>query len=240
MKIDVVSPEENFKGISYGEWAAVWTNWLLSEDPDTYYGSDVLFLRGNINYKPTGELSDSPRYIDPQELHNRTRKNGETIYEGISIFVPVMTAYFTIGDVYDGRLVKTEEDLRDFVNKDINQTGTIWATIIKKGNKKANKIVKNLKEYRIESPLFKLTVSDKSPLKDKMETKQKTGIFDAVAGGYYLMIKSLPSGTYRLFFGGKGRGPYYTKSVYDIVVKGKKRNTLVDVSGTTKLPQLKW
>jgi hypothetical protein len=36
MKIDVVRPTENFRGMSYSEWTTIWSNWLFSEDPDTY------------------------------------------------------------------------------------------------------------------------------------------------------------------------------------------------------------
>ena len=52
MKIDVVRPTENFRGMSYSEWATIWSNWLFSEDPDTYDGGNILFLRGNVSYKP--------------------------------------------------------------------------------------------------------------------------------------------------------------------------------------------
>ena len=65
MSIEVVSPNENFGGMSYGEWAIEWNKWLFSEDPDTYDGGNVLFLRGNVDYRPVGKEPGSPRYVDP-------------------------------------------------------------------------------------------------------------------------------------------------------------------------------
>ena len=70
LKLDIVLPSENFRGISYGEWAAIWYQWLVSEDP-TYYGENILFLRGNINYKPIGGNEGGPRYLDPKAVYYR-------------------------------------------------------------------------------------------------------------------------------------------------------------------------
>ena len=64
MHIDIVQPNENFGGLSYGEWAAEWNKCLFSEDPDTYDGSNVLFLRGNVDYRPISKSKSSPRHID--------------------------------------------------------------------------------------------------------------------------------------------------------------------------------
>jgi len=50
MKPSVLPYWQTFKGLSYGEWAAIWTNWFLSKDVDSYNGQDILFLRGHVNY----------------------------------------------------------------------------------------------------------------------------------------------------------------------------------------------
>ena len=106
----------------------------------------------------------------------------------------------------------------------------MWATIIRKGDMKSSKIVKNLKDYRVESPLFRLVIPKNSLLKDKTEYASKPGIYDAVSGGYFIMIRSLPPSTYRINFGAKGRGTYRTNAVYDILVEGKKRDRVIDES----------
>jgi hypothetical protein len=82
-------------------------------------------------------------------------------------------------------------------------------------------IVPILISYYMESPLFRLIVSERSKFKDKLEEPFETGIFDAVTGGYFLLIKGLPKGEYRLRFGGKGKGSYITDSIYDITILGQ-------------------
>ena len=108
MKIDVVPPSENFRGMSYGNWAALWSRWLLSEEPDNYAGGDVLFLRGNVDYKPLRGATGGPRHSDPKGIYNRTGSKGEKIFEGTAIFFPVVNALLSIGELYDGRLIKNE------------------------------------------------------------------------------------------------------------------------------------
>jgi hypothetical protein len=232
MKIDVVPATENFRGMSYGDWAVLWNKWLLSEEPDNYAGSDVLFLRGNVDYKVVGGTTGGPRHSDPKGFYDKTGKKGEQIFEGTAIFFPVVNAQLNIGEIYDGRLIKDEEGMRFVARKDIDEGGAMWATITRKGDKKATRIVKNLRDYRVESPLFKLVVSQMSQLRDRMESPLETGIYDSVTVGYYVLIRSLPPSIYRIHFGGKGRGSYYTDSVYDITVHGKKKgDSVIDRSG---------
>jgi hypothetical protein len=231
MKLDVVPPAENFRGMSYGDWAVLWSKWLLSEHPDSYAGSDVLFLRGNVDYKPLGGTTGGPRHSDPKGTFYRTGKNGERIFEDTAIFFPVVNAQLNIGELYDGRVIKDEDDARFAARKDINEGGPMWADITRKGDKKPSRIAKDLRRFRIESPLFKLVVSQKSQLRDKMESPLEPGTYDSVTVGYYILIRSLPPSKYRIHFGGKGRGAYYTNSVYDITVHRKKEDSVIDRSG---------
>jgi hypothetical protein len=231
MKLDVVPPHENFKGLPYGEWVALWNKWLMSEDPDTYDGGDILFLRGNVDYKHVDGLAGGTRFIDPQGIYDRTGEKGEHIFEGTAIFIPIFTFMLVLGDLYDGRVVRKEEELRYLARRDINEGGPMWATIKKKG-RKATRIVNNLKDYFAYSPLFRLNVPESSLLRERMELPLEPGVYDAVSAGYFLIIKSLPPSTYRIMFGEKGPGEYYTNSIYDIFVKGKRRDSVKDKSGS--------
>lgn len=230
MRINIVRPTENFRGMSYSEWATVWSNWLLSEDPDTYDGSDVLFLRGNVNYKPLGDSENGPRHIDPRGIYNRTGQSRERIFEGTSILIPVIVSMFSIGDIYEGTKVKTPQQLRYITNIDTDRSGPMWATIMKKGERQAYRIVDNLKDYRVATPLFKLIVPESSLLRDKADVPIRPGIYDTVSVGFFLLIRSLTPSTYRINFGGNGVGGYYTNSLYDITVEGKRRDSLKDES----------
>jgi hypothetical protein len=223
MKIDIVQPDENFGGMSYGQWAAEWNKWLFSKDPDTYNGGNVLFLRGNVDYRPISTKKNSPRYADRNAIYDRTGSKGESIIEGIAIFVPIITTVLFIGDNYEGKIVRNEKDLRYYANKDTDDTTKMWAAIKRKGDKNAFSLVKNLDKYRFESPLFRLGVPKGSLLRERMEFTIKPGIYDAITAGYFIMIRCLPPSFYRINFGGEGMGVYVTNSVYDIEVIQRKK-----------------
>jgi|SRR5215203_1378689 len=232
MRLEIVSPNENFRGMSYGEWAVEWNKWLFSEDPDTYDGGNVLFLRGNVDYRSVGNQPGSPRYVDPEAIYDKTGGNRENIIEGTAIFIPIITSILFLSDNYEGRIIKDEQELRYFINKDTDNTGEIWAAIKRKGEDRPIKLVKNLKQYRFESPLFKIEVPFNSLLRNKMEVPVKPGIYEGITAGYYIMIKSLSPSTYRLIFGGTGVGVYRTNSVYDIDVVKKEKERTKDTSNS--------
>jgi hypothetical protein len=231
MKFEVAAHNENFNGMSYGEWAAAWNNWLVSSKP-IYDGGRMLFLRGNIDYRPAGKQRSGPRFLDPSACYDRTGSKGEDIFEGTAIFIPVITASWSISNIYDGRLIENEQELRYFVNKDLDEGGTMWAKIRNHDSTESSMIVKDIRDYRIESPVFRLRIPRGSLLNNKMEEYVKPGIYDTVVGGYFILLKSLPLSRYRIAFGGKGRGPYYTNAIYDISVLKKPKDKIRDVSAT--------
>jgi hypothetical protein len=227
LKIDVVLPSENFRGMSYGEWASVWSQWLVTDDP-TYNGEDVLFLRGNVNYRPIGDKKDGPQYLDPNAIYKRSGNKGETIFENTSILIPILTSDYSLGDFYNGRKITAISDLRYIANKDTDG-GSIWARIMKLGEKN-QPIVSNLLHYRFESPLYLLSVPKNSKLRKKMDVPPKIGNYYAITVGYFIIIKTLQIGTYRLVFGGSNGNAYQTNAMVDIKVIKRKKEKIVDKS----------
>jgi hypothetical protein len=220
--------------MSYSEWVMTWCNWLFSEDPDSYDGGDIIFLRGNLDYQPVNGSGSGPRFIDPRGVYQRTRENGQTVFKGTAILVPVIVGMFLRGEIYEGTRLKTPEQLRYTANSEIHKSGPIWATILKKGESTAHKIVRNLKDYYIITPLFRFIVPENSFLKDKADVPYPPGSHDMVAAGIFLLITNLPAGTYRINFGGK-TGAYHTDSIYEITIRGKRRETLKDTSGKHRI-----
>ena len=232
MKLDTVLPSETFRGMSYGDWIAAWHQWLVSDNP-SYSGEDILFLRGNVNYRSVGDKEDDgPRYLDPKAVYDRTKDNGETIYEGTAILIPILTSHFYIGDFYNGRKITSIPYLRYVTNKDTDG-GSVWATIMKKDDK-VNKIVSDLKEYRFESPLYLLSIPRNSKLRKKMDYPPNPGSYHAITVGYFVLIKSLSAGTYRFRFGGSNGSAYHTDSLYDINILKKRKDNVIDKSGHKK------
>ena len=230
MNVNVVQPNENFRGMSYGEWAAEWTKWLFSKDPDGYDEGNILFLRGNVDYRPVGNDPSSPKYINPDAVYDRTARNGITIFDTTAIFVPLIAATYFIHDNYEGKIIKNEQDLRYSVNKETDESPEIWCAIKRNGELRPSKLVSDLKEYRFESSLFKLEIPRNSLLRDRMEVSVKAGIYEAMTAGHFVIIRSLPSSNYRMIFGGRGTGVYITNSVYDIRVIMREQDRTKDIS----------
>jgi hypothetical protein len=219
----VFEPQKNFRGLSYGEWAAIWCNWLLSENPDTY-DAGMVFLRGNVDYGPVGGVPGAPHHIDSGSFYDRTGDKGISVYVGTPVFFPVLNAIISKGDLYDGNVIRTEQDMRYAAHRDLTEGRKTWANITEISRGKTKRIVKNIDKYLTESPLFQLRVSSKSHVRKKMENATRPGIYSTVTVGYYLLTIFLSPASYRLEFGGHGRGAYRTDSRYDIhIIKKKSR-----------------
>lgn len=281
----VVKDSDNYRGMSYGNWVSVWTNWLFSGYPEYNPLSDMLFLRGYFGYRYSqssnsiqnlyeydylartatrARLSkDIQRTVETRPIYNRVGLKdganlGLVIPFGTSIMIPVMTATVWKGEVFEGRILEDEEDLRNAARKDTDESREIWSVwktvrdrttlgaIVKRGVRtldSADKVLKGGKEwndyepmvrnlacYRIESPLFTLTISDKSPFRETMGLEP--GNYDTVTIGYFLILKDLDEGVYRFHFGGRGRDNYQTDAIYEIIVSSElmRRVFVVDVS----------
>ena len=98
LKAHIVRPSENFLGMPYRAWVMTWCNWLFSEDPDTYDGGDIFFLRGNVNYLPVNDSGTGPRFIDPNAIYDRTGKKCQTVFERTAILVPVRVGMLIVGE----------------------------------------------------------------------------------------------------------------------------------------------
>lgn len=231
MKLDVLKPWETYKGMSYGDWSSIWTNWLLSNEVDTYKGEYILFLRGNINYRPTSGVPGALRHQDPNSFLDKTGDKGYKVIEGTSVLIPITVAYYIIGDTFDGKTIENELQLRKAVNSDFNLIRTIWAVIKKSNSKRSYRIVPKLTSYKIESPLFRLRVPASSILNEFQDEPLKPGSYYAVVGGYFILVKSLPQSRYRISFGAEGPGEYSTRSIYDIEVYPSTSKITKDISG---------
>jgi hypothetical protein len=223
-------PGKTFKGLSYGDWVAIWSKWLISRDVESYDGEDMLFLRGYVGFKAVSDAEGAMRYQDPESFLDRTGDKKLKILKGTSVLVPTAVTINAIGGDFEGKLIENEKDLRNAVNDDLNHVRTIWATVKLNHSKKSIKLVPNLRSYRIETPLFKLTVPEDSPLNNLMDYPMKPGVYDAVAGGYFVLLPDLALSTYQIDFGCEGPGDYSTRGVYDITVYPDTRKGPSDIS----------
>jgi hypothetical protein len=233
--VEIADPTKVFRGLNYGEWAAVRWNYVLSARPDNYYdpGRGMIFLRGSIDAV----------YFDPDPLKRiysgQTIDNRIKISEDTAVLLPIITTTFVIDDTYQGVTMKDEISLRNSARQDTVNGGDLFARIKVKPDNKIHQLVDNLNNYVVETPYFPLYVDENAPYKDMMDGKFEPGPHYAVSVGVYVIISKLPKGTYRLEFGGKGVGRYFTHSIYDIEVTDS-LPLLNDISATGRSMMARW
>ena len=239
MTLSIVDPNVRYRGRSYSEWVAEWSNLLVSSSPDFQRSSDMFFLRGNLDYE-----SDQAgnRNIKPGKFFDRTGNLGVTIYSNTALFIPVITAMYSINDPYEAKQLLDEEDLRNAVRTDLAEGGGMWLRY-KSTNLATYKPViptnDNILNYYFETAVFTLRVSSQSPLIDKFETALGPGEYESVQAGYYVILTNLVPGKYRFHFGGNGRGYYYTDAVYDVTVRQETSRNLITDESNKNLPPSK-
>jgi hypothetical protein len=232
--LKIADPHFVFRGLTYGQWAAVWMNQLFSDSPETGYssgkGKDVVFLRGNIEYGYKQDPEHST--YSTITLENRLR-----IMQDTAVFVPVITTEFVLDDIYQGQIMKDEITMRNTARRDTVESGNIGVRIKEAGKRSeiAHALVPDLNDYYVESPLFQLSVSEKNPYKHIKEFTYDPGIYHMVVTGIVVIISNWPEGVIRLSVSGRGVGTYLTKSVYDIEVSSGE-SKLADISHPGRFP----
>jgi hypothetical protein len=207
MKLKIVLPNQKYRDKSYGEWAAEWWNWLVSDNPDSYDINDpVIFLRANIDYIYIDKNKRIRRHSGNH--YDRTGQQGIKIHEDTGIFFPVIECEFNDGDLNpeNGSKIQTEEEMRILARKDIDSGWKIGATI-REGEGPSQ-------------PLFKLVVSEKNILRHSMEDELEPGTYNAVTDGYWILLSSLPSSInpYEIHFEATRRDNRYS-ATYEIIVE---------------------
>jgi hypothetical protein len=231
--LNILESHESYKGRSYSEWIEEWSNLLVSATPDYTSGAGMLFLRGNLDYETD---QSGNRFVKPGNFLDKTGNLGETIYRNTALFIPVMTAMFSLNDPYESIQLLDEEGLRYAVRRDISEGGKVWLRY-KTSKGKYQPVISggSIKDHYFETAMFTLRVSKESPLLSKFESPMDPGEYQTVQGGYFVILTDLDPGVYRFHFGGFGRGYYYTDAVYDIKVSQDVSRDLPDDVSTKNL-----
>lgn len=192
----IVPPRENFKGLSYGCWASIWWNWLFSDQ--VQYGP-VYFLRGNT---------------DKEADIIRTGRNGPTLSSGTAIFFPIICTITT-------KLIfphATTQMIRRMESTERQKNPLVLRATI-------NGIsIPNLENYYAESPEFILEIPESSKLRASFDVPVHVGSAPAVAAGYWLLLKPLPPGTYKIDFKGMHEDGFIAHGEYTVKVLRNPKN----------------
>jgi hypothetical protein len=187
---NIVPPNEIYNGLSYGGWAATWWNWLFSNQNQVGF---VYFLRGNVDTEP---------HI------KKTGKNAIGIYSDVAIFFPIIctiSCRLMISNAVNEMLRRRDatEPERDpnLLKVKINNTE-----------------IPNLHKYYAESSQFILEITRFSKLSQYFNPPVRRGRSEAVTAGYWLLLRPLPVGIYRIKFEGKHRDGFKTSGDYSIKI----------------------
>jgi hypothetical protein len=186
----IVPPNWIYKGLSYGNWAATWWNWLFSNQEQVGL---VYFLRGNV---------DLERGIV------RTGRNELTIYSDTAIFFPIIctiTSRLVFPNAVNEMVRRKESAERQ------REPSRLMVTI-------DDIEIPNLHEYYAESPEFILDVPESSPLRNYFEPVVRSGKGEAVTAGYWILTKPLPTGKHRIKFEGRHQDGFTTTGDYSVRV----------------------
>lgn len=232
--------EEVYKGMTFSQLLREWLVWLYSNSPSyDGYREEICFLRGNVSYAydpVTGERKQSDLFQD------RARSNvdpdvfkGEVIFPDTGIFVPVISAFYSVGERYYGTTLDTLRSCQNLCRRDIDEGGNYWCSIHKKGCPTAVDLQNEV--VRVESPSFQVSVSQDSLLRERFEMPIEPGTYETFCVARVLFIKGLDDdgSEYRLRFGGYGRGNYISDSVVDFVVSSDGRRVLNPASAKTRI-----
>ena len=193
MKFDfnsILPPNQTYHGMSYGDWAATWWNWLFSDQEQV---GSVFFLRGNV---------------DLEQGIVRVGKNGPIVYSDTAIFFPVIC---TITSELTNPLATTEM-IRRKISSDSQREPSILSLSVN------NIEISGVTEHYTESPEFVLDIQKSSPILNYFEPTPRMGKAEAVAAGYWFLIKPLPLGNYRLEFEGRHKDGFRSTGSYEIKV----------------------
>jgi hypothetical protein len=223
--MNIADPHYVFRGITYGQWAGVWTNKLFSDHPDAPYSGErsMVFLRGNIGYA----YKEDPEHAVFSTL---TKESAIKILPDTAVFVPIVNSMFMLDENYEGQTMNHEIPMRDTARRDTFNGGDLGVQIRQDPTNTDYPLVTNLDDFYIESPLFTLTIPENSAYRESIdEVPLEPGVYQCITAGFFVIISKWPIGTYRLSILGKGVGKYLTKSIHDIVVTGTPR-LLTDIS----------
>lgn len=194
MKFDsslILPPSQNYKGLSYGEWAVIFWNWLFSNQ--TQSGS-VYFLRGNV---------DNERVIMKNE-------NSEgMIYSDTGVFFPIIC---TINSRLNHPSVSNSIERRKNAAYSQKHPKLLRAEV-------DHSVISDLQRYYAETPEFIVNVQKYNTLRTQFDPPIPPGKAPAVSAGYWVLLKSLPVGKHTIEFEGIHEDGFRTFGHYILTVK---------------------
>jgi hypothetical protein len=224
----VIKPDQTYIGMTYSDYVQDYFNWLYSRYPDQQENSDLIFLRGNA----IGDPYDDPKedllrstlniLQDPRFVYDRTNLRRMTMTSNTSLFIDIFDTLFVVGDVWQGKELRTTYECRTAGREEFRLLSSAWATIADLNTGGApGPLVTTLGDFYVESSPFEISVSPENKINRDPDYRLSGGQYSGVAVGLFLLIVDIQPGKYRIDFGGTQSLDYFTRSVIDVeVTKG--------------------
>ncbi|WP_415310101.1 hypothetical protein [Candidatus Nitrosocosmicus sp. FF01] len=203
---EVFPPDSKPYGLSYEEWSAKWMKWLASIPGEVNPSNDE-----TGQFCATGQNATGPVWF----LAGTSDKNGAerdcTIPEGKSILISPIDAIFTFKEAG----IHTEAELRDAAKRDQDNVKIVELKV------NDVEVITDYDKFRFQSPIFDIKLPQNNI------AGYPPGPTQAVTDGYYIMLKPLPAGTYKIesmghMFGPSGANPgasFISDVTYNITIK---------------------
>jgi hypothetical protein len=172
--LECFSPESTPYGRSFGEWTAKWWQWVLAAPKSD---SPLIDYTG----KNTAKNQMGPVWFLAGTLQGQAERSC-TIPAPKAILFPVINVEASVAEG-DGT---TEEELAARAKFEMDQITDIRAMI-------SGTNLDELKQYRIQSPLFNVTLPADNVLGPPAQTTKM------ISEGYWLFLKPLEPGKYDLY-----------------------------------------
>jgi hypothetical protein len=204
---DIVSPEENVLGLSYGDWSAAWWQYVLSVPAGINPVLDTTGASCDV------EQSASPVFFLAGAATTEPVTRTCTIPAGKALFFPIINVECSTVEPppFFG---SNPQELRECAARLINGVDADTLTVLVDG-----KEVQDLGDFRAQSPFFDFILPPDNFLGLAGVTSGS-----AVSDGFWLMLKPLSPGNHVIHFEGafvSGPGAGFSQNVtYNLTVKG--------------------
>jgi hypothetical protein len=189
--------------LTYGEWTGRWWQWLVSTPEDRNPSADE-------TGENCGEGQSGPVWFLAGTFGGLNERNCD-IPAGKSIMFPVLNGECSYAEYPD---LKIESELRSCAVSSNDQVTELMVTIDGQAINESQ-----LRSYRVQSPLFNLTLSENNIFGLPVTTTQ------AVSDGFWVFLPPLEPGQHEIHFRGaivdfttESQNNFVTESLYHIRV----------------------
>lgn len=254
--IKVISPDETFRGLSYGEWIIPYMNWLVSDAPDVYTNDNILYLRGSVRGQSYRSSTDRPigsrAFLrDDRVILDKTGSYGYAITMDTAVMFTPLFSFYSSNLKYKGKIIESESEIHNACVLEMNNSSIMFANLYdisninsrenpsnKQSQGKQTRSIelfdndKDTTSFLVESPIFNLYIPEDSLLADQFDVPLERGkeYTKTIVYGSFIIIQFTKPGKYQLDFGGIGQDSYGTRSIYDIEVLENIRPRIKDIS----------